>query len=97
MSPHLGRRLERAELVRHCDGDATRNAAGNLSIGSAKNNAADKLTHNTYGKVLRNADAREIRLLARRSNVAALAARYGVSASHVRAIRAGRSWAGLAV
>ena len=95
MAAHLGRPLAPCEHVRHLDGDAGHNALVNLAVGSARDNCADKIRHGTNGKRLRNADVREIRHLVQRLGPRVLAARYGVTAWHVRAIAAGRRWSGL--
>ena len=95
MAAHLGRALAPHEHVRHLDGDAGHNTLANLAVGSARDNAADKIRHNCNGKRLRNADVREIRHLVRRVDPRVLAARYGVTAWHVRAIATGRRWSGL--
>ena len=95
ISAHLERPLNRFEHVRHLDGNCANNAVSNLAVGTAADNAADRIAHNTNGKVLRNNDVREIRALWRRLGYAVLAARFRVSVGHVQAIVAGRSWRGL--
>lgn len=95
MSAALGRELDQQEHVRHLDGNASNNAAVNLAVGTALDNSKDKITHNTNGHVLRNADVYEIRHLIRRLGARALAARHGVTIGHVQAIATGRRWGGL--
>ena len=97
MAAHLGRPLALHEHVRHLDGDpGHNNALVNLALGTARDNARDKIAHNTNGRTLRNNDVREIRHLVPRLGARAVARRYGVTPGHVRMIASGRRWAGLA-
>ena len=96
MAAPLGRPLALHEHVRHLDGDpGHNNALVNLALGTARDNARDKIRHNCNGRVLRNADVREIRHLVPRMGARAVALRYGVTPGHVRMIASGRRWGGL--
>jgi hypothetical protein len=92
MAAAAGRTLGRHEIVRHLDGNPGHNAIENLAIGSAKQNCQDKITHNTNGRRLRNADVWQIRALARRHGTRDIARRFNVSRTHVINILAGRHW-----
>jgi len=95
MSAFLQRELLPHELVRHRDGNPTRNAIINLELGTARDNARDKYATNTAGRKLRNSAVHEIRALGRRVPVRVLAERYSISRAHVRAILSGKRWSGL--
>lgn len=95
MEAQTGRTLGRHEQVRHLDGDTFNNAPVNLSIGTARDNAFDRITHNTNGRKLRNGHVREIRALSARLDKRKLANRFGVSAATISDILTGRTWGNL--
>lgn len=95
MSAILGIPLASRELVRHVNGNTFDNSPHNLILGTALENARDRIDTNTNGKTLRNQDVREIRQLADRQTRQELARRYRVSAAHIGAILSGRRWKNL--
>jgi hypothetical protein len=95
MAAIWGRPLSRTEQVRHLDNDTLNNQPGNLAVGDAKANAADKLAHGTHGRVLTASHVREIRRLAATWTRKRIAHLFGVSAGHVGNILVGRCWANL--
>lgn len=87
-------------VVCHNDGNQLRNHTLNLRYGTPQSNHKDKYAHGTDRRGEKHPLARLTRehvLAIRASNEkgAVLAERYGVSASHVSAIRVGRFWAHL--
>lgn len=90
-----GRVLLPHELVLHRNGNTFDNRLENLRIGSARDNARDRIISNTNGRKLKNQDVAEIRVLSARLTRQQLADQYGVSRGHLSAILAGRSWANL--
>jgi len=91
-----GRELTDDEQVCHIDGNTANNSVSNLRIGTARENAKDRIAHNTNGFKLKNQDIRDIRMLGRRLACSEIAVRFGVSTGHIRSIISGRCWAGLA-
>lgn len=87
-----GRMLLPHELVLHRNGNTFDNRLENLRIGSARDNARDRIISNTNGQKLRNQDVAEIRALASRLSRQQLANQYGVSRHHVNSILARRVW-----
>ena len=95
MSAILGVKLARQELVRHANGNTFDNSPHNLILGTAQENALDRIATNSNGTKLRNQDIREIRHLADRQSRQELARRYRVSPAHIGAILSGRRWKNL--
>lgn len=87
--------------VRHLDGDCTNNAASNLTYGTPKQNADDKLRHGTKrkgeshpGAKLSPAQVAHIKTLIKQGTTqSAIAEYFGVSRTNISAIATGRSWA----
>jgi len=84
-------------VTRHKDGSRTNNHADNLEWGSQRENIADKRRHGTHqqgekhGMAKLTADGvRDIRSSSQPCK--ALAEKYGISVSRVKALRSGRGW-----
>ena len=92
-----GPRPEGAQ-VRHLDGDPTNCEVGNLSWGTAKQNAADKIAHGRQvrGEAVHSARLSEQDVIAIRASVGVsrreLARQHGVSVTTIYSVLAGRSW-----
>ena len=95
MSAIMGRPLAADELVCHRNGDTYDNVPRNLRVGSARQNALDRISTNTNGRTLRNQDVRDIRHLASKFSRADLARRYRVTAGAIGLILTGKRWRNL--
>lgn len=84
--------------VRHLDGDPNNCEVTNLSWGTAKQNAADKIAHGRQvrGEAVHSARLTESAVRAIRASVGIprreLARQHGVSVSTITTVLAGRSW-----
>ena len=95
LSAILGRELTADEHARHLNGNTFDNVPVDLAIGSARQNAVDRLRTGTYGRTLTSQQVREIRALVDKFSVAQLAVQYRVSPAHIRRVINRRSWAAL--
>jgi hypothetical protein len=92
--------LPRGQQTRHIDGNRFNNKIDNLVYGSPSDNQRDRASHGTSNRGAANGHAKltkeavkEIR--ASQSESSALALEFGISKTHVRAIRGRRAWAWL--
>ncbi len=86
------RPLTSDELVCHRDGNTFNNSPDNLRIGTAKQNALDKIASNTNGHKLRNSQVREIRRLAATRTRKQIALLFDISTSYVGKIIRRKAW-----
>lgn len=83
-------------FVLHTNGCRTDARASNLRYGTHADNHRDKIAHGTCRATRRKLTPRAVREIRRASgSVESIAARRGLSVSHVREIRNGRKWRSL--
>lgn len=95
VSAAIGRKLKKSEQVCHKDGNRYNNNISNLYLGTAKDNAKDKIAHNTNGIKLDNNDVYQIRDYFGQKSFSWIAKTFSVSESHIQKIYYGYRWAGL--
>jgi len=89
----MGRVLQSHELVCHVDGYTFNNEIDNLIVGTARQNALDKIRSNTNGHKLRNQNIFEIRRLADSGlSPRKIAVMFNISVSHAAKIIRRKAW-----